>query len=149
MKTTHLFIWGACLLVGSWSQQLSAMDGAAGPRNYAQLIADSDIVKAIRDRLNFISPLAVSKLRPSVLTQPGDLMACVRVSDSGLKAPKVSNGPIAPPHQPVGGPSLLFYALFFGGGAIVDSRPAVIIDRCADMTYSPLPQPTKVKKPDW
>lgn len=145
MKARHLLICGVCLLASNWSQQLSAMGAAAAPQKYRQLIADSNLVKALRDKLNLVSPLAVSELRPSVLTQLGDWTACVRVSDSGLKSAQIPNASSSPPRRPTGPPSLLFYAFFLVDGAIVDSRPAVIIDRCADMTYSPLPKPGKNK----
>jgi hypothetical protein len=122
------------------------MDAAAAPQKYRQLIADSDVVKALRDKLNLLSPLAVSELRPSVLTQPGDWTACVRVSNSGFKVPRTSDAAnAAAPQRPAGPPSLYFYAFFFADGAVVESRPAVIIDRCTEKTYSALPKPQKNK----
>lgn len=145
MKVTYLFLCGFCLFAANWPQQLSARNAAA-PGDYRQLIAGNELVKTLRDKLNLLSPLEVSQLRPSV-TQPGDWFACIRVSNSGLKSPQAPKASDAMPMQRMSAPpTLAYYALFFADGAIVDSRPAVLIDRCADMNYSPLPEPLKKSK---
>jgi hypothetical protein len=148
MIVRRLLICGIYIL-GSCVQQLSASGAASPLQNYRQLIADSDVIATLRNKFVFSSPLEVSQLHPSVLTQLGDWTACVRVSFSGFKSPPSPTAQNAKPaqRQPLL-PPLSYYVFFFAGGAIVDSRPAVIIDRCADVTYSPLPSPGKKKKPD-
>ena len=147
MRIRHLLLCGLCLSVGIWSQQASAQGAAAAPSNYRQLIADSDVVAILRAKLNLVAPLTVSQLRPSVLTQLGDWNACLRVASAGFKNPPPPAAPNAASRQP-GLPPVDFYIYFFADGAIVDSRPAVAIDRCADVAYSPLPALSKKKKPN-
>jgi hypothetical protein len=146
MKAKYLFLCGLCLFAANWPQQLSARNAAA-PRDYRQLIAGNELVKTLGDKLNLSSPLEVSQLQPSILTQPGDWVACIRESNSGLKlpqGPQPSGVPVQRMSEP---PSVAYYAVFFADGAIVESRPAVLIDRCADMNYSPLSAEKTRKKP--
>jgi hypothetical protein len=166
MKVRQLLIGGFCLLAVNWSQQLQAMN-AATSRNYRQLIADDALVKTIRDRLNLMSPLTVSELRPSVLTQPGEWNACIKVVSQGIlppkpesdlednssdaskqradKRPAVKKRPAVPMPLQQGPVTVGYYAIFFRNGEIAESRRAVLIDHCEQLQYSLLPKASKPK----
>jgi hypothetical protein len=157
MKVQQIFTCGLCLLPMMWSQKLSATTSATFPRNYRQLTADNDLVRTLRGRLNLVSPLTVSELQPSVLTQPGDWTACIKVVSQGRLAPEPKEGlpedrkppaanplvsPVLSPHDPR---TVKYYAIFFRDGQIADSRPSVVIDHCKRLQYSPLPKASKPK----
>ena len=144
MSVRRLLTGGLCLLAAS-VQQLAASAASPPPADYRQLIAASDVITALRSKFVFASPPEVSQLHPSVLTQLGDRTACVRVSVSGYKSPPPSPSNATPGQQPTRLPPLSYYAFFFADGTLIESRPAVIIDHCADLTYAPLPPVSQQK----
>ena len=144
MSVRRLLMGGLGLLTAS-VQQLPASAASPPPADYRQLIAASDVITALRSKFVLASPPEVSQLRPSVLTQLGDWTACARVSVSGYKSPPPpSNATLG--QQPARLPPLSYYAFFFADGALIESRPAVIIDHCADVTYAPLPPASQQKR---
>jgi hypothetical protein len=90
-----------------------------GP-DYKQLVADSGWVATVRN--NPSHPLMeISDLKRTEGPQPGDWMTCLRTAE---------------------GARLIYYGIFFKGFDISDYRLSVIIDRCEQEQYSPLPTPT-------
>jgi hypothetical protein len=109
------------------------------PRNYRQIIADElsgafkvqtaapSNQQADAPRDTPMSPIGtqVSELRKTSGPQMGDWMACLRV-----------NGPN----------NVLYVAVFFEDGKILNYRTAVVIDQCPNATYGPLPRPMPKQK---
>lgn len=135
-----------------------AVENFMAPAKYKELITDGDIAKTLRARLALVGPLEVSPLRPSLLTQPGEWTACVKVVSQGLLPPGAEpesadapKRPAAkkklPPSMPVrqGPVTVSYYAIFFRSGEIVDGRRSVLVDHCEQLQYSPLPKPSKPK----
>ena len=145
-----------CGVLAGYSTDTIALESSRAPVLYKQLIADGDTANTLRSRLALAEPLGVSPLRPSVLTQPGDWTACIKVVSQGLltsklnekpaedRKPYVKRRPVArlAPQGPV---TVSHYAIFFRDGRIVESRRAVVIDHCEQLHYSPLPKASKPK----
>jgi hypothetical protein len=120
--------------------------GAAPPTDYRQIVSDGDAATILRGgnraklpseerttaeapapkmRPKAPSTLSVSLLRKTIATELGDWFTC-------LKA--------------VRGGSVSYYGISFIGAEIVEWRPAVAVDHCEQLTYGPLPAPTKKPK---
>ena len=110
---------GGCSL-GAISDSPVQINAMAPTATYRQLVADGSLAKSLRAKSSF-APLEISELTKTVLSQPGDWMACLKTSESDKP---------------------LYYAIFFRDGAILDARLGVIIDRCGGGSFSLLPPPT-------
>ncbi len=111
------------LLLGGCSAgavlESTVADEPDGEPSYRQLIADG-----VRGQLPGVAAtgfMEVSALRRSLPVQPGDWVACLRRTDSGDTA---------------------FFAIFIKSHKIDSVRRALLIDKCEDETYGPLPKPT-------
>jgi len=88
---------------------------------YKQWLADSDLVATLRKRPSY-TLFEVSDLKRTEGAQRGDWMTCLRIGEDG---------------------KLIYYGAFFDGkNNIVEVRRSVMLDRCEQDQYSPLPNPT-------
>jgi hypothetical protein len=101
---------------------------SAPPLDYRQLVSTSSFAAKLRAKPS-LGPLEVSGLQKTVLGEPGDWRTCLRTTKSG---------------QPI------YFAVFFAGEAIRDTRQSVAIDRCEQeqqfLTLLP-PKPKQQQKP--
>ncbi len=119
--------WPAAIIGLGWTVGLAGCAGdlpatmapQPAPANYRQMTAAYFAAALPKQPL---AGAAVSAIQPAVAPQPAEWIACVKLA---------------------GGE---YYAVFYSGGAVVDARRALNIDRCAAADgYAPFPPPEKPK----
>jgi hypothetical protein len=91
------------------------------PANYAQMT--KTYFTNTLTKLS-IASASISTIQPAVAPQPAEWFACVKLASGE------------------------YYAVFYAGGAVVDARSALSIDRCGVAEgYAPFPAPAPPAKP--
>ena len=92
--------------------------------DYRQLVADNAFIVTLRKKTSY-SMFEISDLRRSAGSEPGDWMTCLRTGVNG---------------------KLRYFGVFFKDFEVIDYRLSVVINRCEQEQYSPLPNATPPKK---
>ncbi len=111
----------ALSLAGCAGDLPAATSPQPAPANYRQMAAAYFVATQPKQP---IADAAITPIQPVVAPQPADWFACVKFASGD------------------------YYAVFYTGGAVVDARNALAIDRCSVAEgYAPFPPPAAPAKP--
>jgi hypothetical protein len=118
---TIALLVGGCSL-GSILERPASIEPDGEPE-YRKMIAEG--AASLFPSMPAAATTEVSALRRSLPVQPGDWIACLRRTAAGETA---------------------FFAVFFRSHKIDTVRRAVLVDKCEQVSYGPLPNPAPPKK---